>query len=353
VLVVHDPVGVVAAIAPFNYPITLLCFKLGAALAAGCTVVAKPAEDTPLSTLRLAELLHAVGLPAGAFQVITGTGLEAGMALVRHPLVRKVAFTGGTAAGKAIAQAAVADVKRLTLELGGHCPAIVCADADLARAVPAIVRHAYANSGQLCYRVNRIYVHRKVVDEIVARLGEAAARLRVGPPGEPGVDMGPLVNERMFANTARQVQDALAQGARLVCGGERVHVPGCEAGWFHAPTVVADATPAMRVMREETFGPLLGVMAVDSDAQALALANGGETGLAAFVFTRDLARGIELCRALEAGSVWLNDIARSSQRAPFGGMKQSGLGREKSRWGLQAYLEPKTVYLAYDPPALD
>jgi succinate-semialdehyde dehydrogenase / glutarate-semialdehyde dehydrogenase len=353
VLVTYEPVGVVAAIAPFNYPVTLLCFKLGAALAAGCTVVAKPAEDTPLATLALAEILYRAGLPAGAFQVITGTGAEAGMALVEHPLVRKIAFTGGTQAGKAIARAAAAGVKRLTLELGGHCPAIVCADADLARAVPAIVRHAYANSGQLCYRVNRIYVHRAVYEDFVARLGAATARLHVGAPTEPGVDMGPLVNERLFANTARQVQDALEHGARLVCGGQRVHVPGCEAGWFHAPTVIADATPQMLVMREETFGPLLGVQCVESDAQALALANGTESGLAAFVFTRDLARGLELCRALETGSVWLNDIARSSQRAPFGGVKQSGLGREKSRWGLDSYLEAKTVYLSYDPPALD
>ena len=351
-LVVHEPVGVVAAIAPFNYPITLLCFKLGAALAAGCTVVAKPAEDTPLSTLRLAALMHEAGLPAGVFQVVTGTGLGAGMALVTHPRVRKVAFTGGTVAGRAIAAAAAQGIKRLTLELGGHCPAIVCADADLDRAVPALVRHAFANSGQLCYRVNRLYVAEPLHDRLVDALATATRALRVGDPSRPGTDLGPLVNERMFARSAGHVADALAHGAHLACGGARVEVPGCEAGWFHAPTVLGRCSGAMRVMQEETFGPVLAVQAVSSDAEALALANAGESGLAAFVFTRDLARGLELCRRLEAGSVWLNDIARSSQRAPFGGMKMSGLGREKSRWGLESYLEPKTVYLSWDVPAL-
>lgn len=351
-LVLREPVGVVAAIAPFNYPITLLGFKLGAALLAGCTVVAKPAEDTPVATLLLAELL-AEALPPGVFQVVTGTGAEAGMALVTHPRVRKVAFTGGTAAGKAIAAAAAGTVKRLTLELGGHCPALVCADADLDKAVPAITRHAFANSGQFCYRVNRIYAHAAVCEELVQRLTASVSALRVGKPTEPGVDLGPLVNARMLANAQRQSDDARERGARLCCGGRRVVVPGAEAGQFFAPTLIADATPDMLVMREETFGPVLAVQKVDSDAQGLRLANDGDTGLAAFVFTRDLARGLTLCQRLEAGSVWLNDIARSSQRAPFGGMKQSGLGREKSLAGIEAYLETKTVYLSYAVPDLE
>ncbi|MFM2066652.1 MAG: hypothetical protein RLZZ584_1561 [Pseudomonadota bacterium] len=351
-LVLREPLGVVAAIAPFNYPVTLLCFKLGAALLAGCTVVAKPAEDTPVTTLLLAELLGQV-LPPGVFQVVTGTGAQAGQALVTHPRVRKVAFTGGTAAGKAIAAAAAGTVKRLTLELGGHCPAIVCADADLELAVPAITRHAYANSGQFCYRVNRIYAHRRVYDALLARLAPAVAALRVGPPTEPGVDLGPLVNARMADNARRQSEDARARGARVLCGGHDLQVPGCEAGHFFAPTLIADATPEMLVMRHETFGPVLAVQGVDSDAEALRLCNEGETGLAAFVFTRDLARGLTLCQRLQAGSVWLNDIARSSQRAPFGGMKQSGLGREKSRLGIEAYLDTKTVYLSYAIPDLD
>lgn len=351
-IVWREPVGVVAAISPFNYPITLLCFKLGAALLAGCTVVAKPAEDTPVSTLLLAELLTTV-LPPGVFQVVTGTGLEVGQALATHPLVRKIAFTGGTAAGKAIAAAAAGTVKRLTLELGGHCPAIICADADLDQAVPAITRHAFANSGQFCYRVNRIYAHRAVYEELVQRLASCISALKVGHPAEPGVDMGPMVNARMLANAQRQSDDARERGARLLCGGQRVRVPGCEAGHFFAPTLIADANAEMLVMQHETFGPVLAVQPVDNDAQALRLANHSESGLAAFVFTQDLARGLTLCQRLQAGSVWLNNIARSSQRAPFGGIKQSGLGREKSRMGIEAYLETKTVYLSYSTPDLE
>jgi succinate-semialdehyde dehydrogenase / glutarate-semialdehyde dehydrogenase len=275
------------------------------------------------------------------------------MALVVHPRVRKVAFTGGTAAGKAIAAAAAGSIKRLTLELGGHCPALVCADADLDKAVPAITRHAFANSGQFCYRVNRIYAHRAVVGALVERLTASIAALRVGLPTDDGVDLGPMVSARMLANAQRQTDDARAQGARICCGGQRVQVPGAEAGQFFAPTLIADATPHMLVMREETFGPVLAVQPVDNDAEALRLANAGESGLAAFVFSRDLARGLTLCQRLDAGSVWLNDIARSSQRAPFGGMKQSGLGREKSLLGIEAYLETKTVYLSYAVPDLE
>lgn len=351
-LVVREPVGVVAAITPFNYPITLLCTKLGAALLAGCTVVAKPAEDTPVVTLLLAELFAWNGLPPGVFQVVTGTGEEAGMALVAHPLVRKIAFTGGTTAGKAIAAAAAGSVKRLTLELGGHCAAVVCADAALAQAVPQIVRHAYANSGQLCYRINRIYAHRAVYEPLVRALAQAASMLKVGAPDAPGIDMGPLVNRRMWDNARRQTEDAAAKGARILCGGARVEVAGCEAGWFFAPTLIADATPDMLVMQQETFGPVVAVQRVADDAQALHLANAGESGLAAFVFTQDLARGLTLCQQLEAGSVWLNDIGRSSHRAPFGGMKQSGLGREKASLGIESYLESKTIYLSYAVPEL-
>lgn len=351
-LVVREPVGVVAAITPFNYPITLLCTKLGAALVAGCTVVAKPAEDTPVGTLLLAELFAQSGLPPGVFQVVTGTGAGAGAALVEHPLVRKVAFTGGTAAGKAIAAAAAAGVKRLTLELGGHCPAIVCADAAMEKAVPQIVRHAYANSGQLCYRINRIYAHRAVYEPLVQALAQVAATLKVGAPDAPGVDLGPMVNHRMWDNAHRQTEDAAAKGARILCGGRRVAVRGCEAGWFFAPTLIADATPDMLVMQQETFGPVVAVQRVEDDAQALQLANSGESGLAAFVFTQDLARGLTLCQRLEAGSVWLNDIGRSSHRAPFGGMKQSGLGREKSSLGIESYLEAKTIYLSYAVPEI-
>jgi succinate-semialdehyde dehydrogenase/glutarate-semialdehyde dehydrogenase len=347
-IVTRDPVGVVVAITPFNYPINLLMFKLGAALVAGCTVVAKPSEDTPLSTLLLAEIFHKAGLPAGVFNVVTG-GRDLGEALVAHPVPRKVAFTGSVPAGKAIAAAAAGTMKRLTLELGGHSAAIVCADADLDRAAAAICRHGFANTGQFCYRVNRVYVDAAVYEDFLARLTTHVAALTMAAVGGSG-DLGPMVNQKIFANAAAQIADARAKGARILTGGDRLTGPGYDAGFYLPPTVLADASPDMLVMREETFGPVLGVAPVTSNAEALALANDSRMGLAGFVFSRDLARGLTLCEGLEAGSVWLNDIQRSSHYVPFGGMKESGLGREKGRYGVEAYLEYKTMYLSYQVP---
>jgi len=348
-IVTRDPVGVVVAITPFNYPITLLMFKLGAALAAGCTMVAKPSEDTPLSTLKLAEVFADAGLPAGCFNVVTGRGRALGEALVDHPVPRKIAFTGSTAVGKAIAAAAAGTMKRLTLELGGQSAAIVCADADLDKATTAIARHGFANSGQFCYRVNRVYADRAIHDSFVAQLTEKVSKLTLAPAGGEG-DLGPLVNEKILANSAAQVADARAKGARIALGGDRQTGPGFDGGHYFPPTIIAGATPDMDILREETFGPVLGICAVDSPAEALALANDSRYGLAGFVFTRDLARGLALCEGMEAGSVWLNDIQRSSHYVPFGGMKQSGLGREKGRYGVESYLEYKTLYLSYEVP---
>ena len=347
-IVTRDPVGVVVAITPFNYPIALLMFKLGATLVAGCTVVAKPSEDTPLSTLKLAEVFHRAGLPAGVFNVVTG-GRDLGEALVAHPVPRKIAFTGSVPAGKAIAAAAAGTMKRLTLELGGHSAAIVCADADLDRAAVAICRHGFANSGQFCYRVNRIYVDALVYEDFLARLVDNVAALTVAPAGGVG-DLGPLVNEKIFANAARQIADARAKGARVLIGGDRLTGAGYDGGFYLPPTVLADAAPDMLVMQEETFGPVLGVAPVSGAAEALTLANDSRMGLAGFVFTRNLARGMTLCEGMEVGSVWLNDIQRSSHYVPFGGMKESGLGREKGRYGVEAYLEYKTMYLSYEVP---
>lgn len=347
-LVTREPVGVVVAITPFNYPVTLLMFKLGAALVAGCTVVAKPSEDTPLSTLMLAGIFHKAGLPAGVFNVVTGER-ALGEALVAHPVPRKIAFTGSVPAGKAIAAAGAGTMKRLTLELGGHSAAIVCADADLDKAAAAIARHGFANSGQFCYRVNRVYVARTVYEAFVEKLAGQARALTLAPAGGEG-DLGPLVNEKIFATSDRQSADAEAKGARVVCGGARAVGAGFDGGYYFPPTLIADATPDMEIMRDETFGPVIGIAPVDSPAEGLAAANASPYGLAGFVFTRDLARGLALCEGLEAGSVWLNDIQRSSHYVPFGGMKQSGLGREKGRYGVESYLEYKTIYLSYEVP---
>lgn len=346
-VVTRDPVGVVVAITPFNYPLNLLMFKLGAALVAGCTVVAKPAADTPTSTLLLAELFHANGLPAGCFNVVTGGGRGIGEALVAHPTPRKVAFTGGTAAGKAIATLAIQTMKRVTLELGGQSAAIICADADIEKAAEAISRHGFANSGQFCYRVNRIYVERAVYEPFLAKLLDRVRRFSLAPSGGDG-DLGPLVNEKIYRNSEEQVEDARSKGARILCGGSRHTGPGYDGGWYYEPTLVADATHEMLVLTEETFGPVLGICPVDDCWQGLKFANDNRYGLAGFVFTRDLARGLTLCEGLEAGSVWLNDIQRSSHYEPFGGVKESGLGREKGRYGVESYLEYKTMYLSYE-----
>ena len=348
VIVTREPVGVVIAITPFNYPVTLLSFKLGAALIAGCTVVAKPAEDTPLSTLMLAEVFHQAGFPPGCFNVVTGKGRDIGMAMIAHPVPRKIAFTGGTAAGKAIAAAASATMKRVTLELGGQCPAIVCADANIAGASAAIARHAFANSGQFCYRVNRIYVERPVYEAFLQALAQHAKKLDVGDGLASDCALGPLINEKIYRNGEAHVADARNKGARIVTGGERLRGGIYDHGFFFPPTVVADADHSMLVMTEETFGPVLGVMPVADKAQALTLANDTRYGLAGFVFSRDLATALVLAEEIEAGSVWINDIHRSNHNVPFGGMKESGIGREKGRYGVESYLEYKTLYVAYE-----
>jgi len=348
VIVTREPVGVVIAITPFNYPVTLLTFKLGAALIAGCTVVAKPAEDTPLSTLMLAGLFHEAGFPPGCFNVVTGKGRDIGMAMIEHPIPRKVAFTGGTIAGKTIAAAAAATMKRVTLELGGQCPAIVCEDADLDSAAAAIARHAFANSGQFCYRVNRVYVERPVYEAFLALLVQHAGKFDVGDGLTSACALGPLVNEKIYRNSERHVTDARNNGARILVGGERLRGGIYDNGFFFPPTIVADADHSMLVMTEETFGPVLGVMPFDDKAEALRLANDTRYGLAGFVFARNLATALALGEEIEAGSVWINDIHRSNHNVPFGGMKESGIGREKGRYGVESYLEYKTLYLAYD-----
>jgi succinate-semialdehyde dehydrogenase/glutarate-semialdehyde dehydrogenase len=348
VIVTREPVGVVIAITPFNYPVTLLTFKLGAALIAGCTVVAKPAEDTPLSTLMLAGLFHEAGFPPGCFNVVTGKGRDIGMAMVEHPIPRKVAFTGGTIAGKTIAAAAAATMKRITLELGGQCPAIVCADADLENAAAAIARHAFANSGQFCYRVNRVYVERPAHEAFLALLVQHAWKFDIGDGLTSACALGPLVNEKIYRNSERHVTDARNNGARILVGGGRLSGGIYDNGFFFPPTIVADADHSMLVMTEETFGPVLGVMPFDDKVEALRLANDTRYGLAGFVFARNLATALALGEEIEAGSVWINNIHRSNHNVPFGGMKESGIGREKGRYGVESYLEYKTLYLAYD-----
>ncbi len=347
VMVVRQPVGVVVAITPFNYPITLLTFKLGAALVMGCTVVAKPSEDTPLSTLRLAEIFHEAGFPEGTFNVITGYGYEIGNTLIAHDWVAKIAFTGGTSTGKRIAQLAASLNKRLTLELGGHSPAIVCKDANLDKAIPALVKHAFANSGQFCYRVNRIYVQKDIYNAFLDRFCTLVDKFTLGNDAINPCDLGPMVNEKIYQNSEIQTADAAQKGAKILRGGKRLQGSDYDLGWYFPPTVIADTDHNMLIMKEETFGPVVGIMPFEDNNDALTFANDTVYGLAAYVFSDNIGVALRLAEQLDAGSVWVNDIFRSYQNVPFGGMKQSGIGREKGRYGLEAYTELKTIYLNY------
>ncbi len=345
--VIHHPVGVVVAIAPFNYPVNLLIFKLGAALMTGCTVVAKPAEETPLSTLMLAELFTEAGYPAGVFNVITGTGSEIGDALVSHPLTQKIAFTGGTGVGQHIGALAAASTKRVTLELGGHSPAIVCADADLEKAVEAIARHGFANSGQFCYRVNRVYVHKSIEAEFSSKLAAIVSAYKLGNALDKDTDLGPLINEKIFRNASGQVADAREKGATIITGGFRLTGGIYDTGFYYSPTLIQGTDHSMKIMTEETFGPVIGIMGFDLIDEALALANDSIYGLAAYIFSKDISLCLKMADELDAGSIWINNIHRSHHHMPFGGFKQSGIGREKSAYGLQSYTELKSIYLSY------
>lgn len=345
-LIVREAIGVVVAITPFNYPITLLVMKLGAALMAGCTVVSKPSEDTPISTLMLAEIFAEADYPSGVFNVLTGWGSEIGNALIEHPVTAKIAFTGGTNTGKRIGATAAMHNKRVTLELGGQSPAIVCEDADITTATAAIVRHAFANSGQFCYRVNRVYVHKAQYQVFLEKAIELTQKLRLGNPFS-NADMGPIVNQKIYQNSEVQVLDAIEKGATIKIGGKRLRGEEFDKGWFFPPTIIADTNHSMKIMTEETFGPVVGIMPFKTNDEAIALANDSEYGLAAYVFSEQLGTGLRMAEALEAGSVWINNISRSYHDVPFGGVKQSGIGREKGHFGIEAYTELKTIYMNY------
>ena len=342
-LVLKRPMGVVAAIVPWNFPTTLLGNKLGPALVAGNTVVAKPAETTPLTTLRIAQLLHEAGLPAGVFNVVTGTGPEAGEALVRHPLVRKVAFTGSTQVGKRIMALAAEGVKRVTLELGGSDPMIVCDDADLDAAASAASVGRFFNCGQACVAVKRLYVFESVAEPFVEKLLAKVRRLRVGPGLEEGVHMGPLHTQRQRERIEEQVQDALDRGARLLAGGRRPEDPRLQKGFFYEPTVLLDPDPQSRVAQEEVFGPVLPVWRVADLEEAIQRANSSPYGLGSSIWTRSLERASVAAERLEAGYTWVNSVNRIYDELPFGGTKQSGFGKEHGLEALDYYMETKSV----------
>ena len=336
-LVMKQPVGVCAAITPWNFPTAMIARKAAAALAAGCTMVVKPAEDTPLSALALAVLAERAGLPAGVLNVVTGAPEAIGAELTANPTVRKLSFTGSTEVGRLLMRQCADTVKRLSLELGGNAPFIVFDDADLEAAVAGAIESKYRNSGQTCVCANRLLVQSGIHDAFAARLAEKVAGLKVGPGAEPGVVQGPLINAAALAKVEAQLADALAGGARLLTGGH----PHALGGTFFEPTVIAGVRPGMLVMREETFGPLAPILRFATEAEAIALANATEYGLAAYFYTRDLSRAFRVAEALEFGIVGLNTGIISTAVAPFGGIKQSGFGREGARQGIEEYLETK------------
>jgi acyl-CoA reductase-like NAD-dependent aldehyde dehydrogenase len=337
----QEPIGVVGAISPFNFPLILSTSKIAPALAAGNTVVHKPAEDTPLTALRLAELATEAGLPPGVLNVVTG-GAEAGAALVRHPGVDKIGFTGSTATGRAVAAAASDTVKPTTMELGGKSAQLIFADADVARAIECAVNGFVFNTGQFCMGGTRLLVHRSHYDVVLGALAEAAAHVPVGDPREETTIVGPMAGRRHLENVERYI--ALGEG-RVVAGGRRLDMGG---GYFYAPTVLADVTNDARVVQEEIFGPVITVQPFDTEDEAVALANGTRYGLAAAVHTNDVARAHRVAARLRAGIVWVNSYGVLDAALPFGGVGQSGHGRENGPEGLDAYLQTKSVYLPTD-----
>jgi succinate-semialdehyde dehydrogenase/glutarate-semialdehyde dehydrogenase len=340
-LVLKEPVGVVAAITPWNFPSAMITRKAGPALAAGCPVVLKPATATPFSALALAELGERAGLPAGVFNVITGASGPIGQELTRNPLVRKLTFTGSTEIGKQLMEQCASTVKKVSLELGGNAPFIVFDDADLDEAVSGAIASKFRNSGQTCVCTNRFLVQDGVYGAFARKLAAAVSRLRVGNGLEAGTQQGPLIDAGAVAKVEEHIADAVAKGGQVIAGGRR-HPLG---GTFFEPTVIAEATPAMAVAREETFGPLAPLFRFHTEEEAIRAANDTEFGLAAYFYTRDLARAWRVSEALEYGMVGLNTGLISTEVAPFGGVKESGVGREGSRYGIEDYLVVKYVCL--------
>ncbi|OJA47022.1 NAD-dependent succinate-semialdehyde dehydrogenase [Burkholderia ubonensis] len=342
IVVTREPVGVVAAITPWNFPLAMITRKAGPALAAGCTMVLKPSEETPLSAFALAVLAERAGVPAGVFNVVSGDAVAIGEALTRSPVVRKLSFTGSTRVGKLLAQQSADTLKKLSFELGGNAPFIVFDDADLDAAVLGAIASKFRNTGQTCVCVNRFLVQDGVYDAFTRKLADAVRTLRVGNALAGDVDQGPLINDAALAKVEKHVADATAKGATVVTGGKR-HALG---GTFYEPTVLTGMTPGMLIAEEETFGPVAACFRFATEEEAIAAANDTPFGLSAYFYTRDLGRAWRVAGALESGMVGVNDGIISTEVAPFGGVKQSGLGREGSKYGLDEYVELKYTLMA-------
>jgi len=342
IVVVKEPVGVCAAITPWNFPTAMMTRKVGPALAAGCAMVVKPASQTPFSALAFALLCERSGLPAGLISVLTGSARDIGGEMTSNPVVRKLTFTGSTEVGRELMRQCADTIKKVSFELGGNAPFIVFDDADIDAAVEGAMISKYRNTGQTCVCANRIYVQRKVADAFNAKLVDKVKALKVGNGLEPGVNQGPLIDENAVKKVEEHIADALGKGGRLLTGGRR-HALGHT---FFEPTVIADATPSMQFAREETFGPLAPVFTFDTEAEVVAMANDTEFGLASYFYARDIGRIWRVAEGLEYGMVGINTGLISTAEAPFGGVKQSGLGREGSKYGMEDYLEVKYLCMA-------
>ena len=342
IVVTKEPIGVCAAITPWNFPAAMITRKAGPALAAGCVMVVKPASQTPLTALALVALAERAGIPSGVLSVVTGSAGDIGTELATSPLVRKLSFTGSTEVGRHLMQQTAATIKKVSMELGGNAPFIVFEDADLDAAVQGAIVSKFRNAGQTCVCANRLYVHTKVYDAFAAKLAEALGSLKVGPGDEDGVGMGPLIDETAVRKVEEHLDDARAKGARVLVGGKR-HSLG---GSFFEPTVLTGVTQAMRVAREETFGPLAPLFRFETEDEVVAMANDTEFGLASYFYARDLGRVWRVAERLEYGMVGVNTGLISNEVAPFGGVKQSGLGREGSHHGIEDYLVIKYINMA-------
>ncbi len=347
-IVIRQPVGVCALITPWNFPVDLLAWKVGPALAAGCTFVAKPPSIAPLAATEFIRTVNEAGLPPGTVNVVHGPGGEVGAELVENPISRKIAFTGETATGKWIMEKAAKYIKRVSLELGGQSPFIVCRDADLEKAAAACAKRAFNNMGQICISVNRIYVDESVAEEFTSRLVARTKKMKIGSGLNPDVDLGPMASANSRQKTKEHVADALDKGAELLYGGREPEGLEYEKGFFFLPTVLSNADHRMRVMREETFGPVAPIMRFKTLDEALALANDSDYGLAAYIFTESLKTAIYAAERLEAGGIGVNVNSVVDLQAPFGGWKQSGSGRELGHFGLESFLEPKHIRLGLD-----
>ncbi|CAM3410774.1 NAD-dependent succinate-semialdehyde dehydrogenase [Brevibacillus invocatus] len=343
IMVLRQPVGVVGAITPWNFPINMVVRKIAPALAAGCTVVLKPAESTPLTAVRLFELIEQAGFPKGVVNLVVGKAEAVGQEFIDNPKVSKIAFTGSTRVGKLLMEGAAKQVKRVSMELGGHAPFIVFQDADLDAAVKGLFESKFRNSGQMCICTNRLYVHEEVADAFTEKLVERLKKAKVGDGRQKETEIGPLVNERALNKVLEHIEDAKDKGGQVVYGGSRMTEGDYAKGFFCEPTVIANVTDEMKITYEETFGPVVPIVRFTDEADVVRQANDTRYGLAAYVYTRDNQRCFRMAELLEYGIVGINDGSPTQTQAPFGGFKESGIGREGGHFGMDEYLETKFV----------